>query len=120
MPSVRYEILDLLTEDWYAPWELLVQVEKSHDEILAGLDSLLEAGAVEWFARDGIRAPVKIIEASKLPALSSDLTWQPMGDDERQVLVGITPSGLREFSLLMKAEFDWPHSEINPHTAEQS
>jgi hypothetical protein len=108
MASVRYEILDLLTEDNYGPWELLIQVEHPRDVVTAELEILLRVGAVEWMSRDGFRGETRAATPAEYPSIHAEATWVPSELEENQLLVGITEIGMNEYSKLMRSEFDWP------------
>jgi len=108
MSSVRYEILDLLTEDDYGPWEVLVQVEHSRAEIVGELEKLIARRAVEWALRDGYNGATRTLSENERPSLLSDGTWVASEFEDPQLLMRITDLGLEEHSKLMRIEFDWP------------
>ena len=108
MASTRYEVLDLLVEDLYAPWEIRVQVDAPFGEIATVLQALIDAGEARWFARENDAAEAVEVESARGPSLGSDLTWEVPSIGQVIYLVGITESGLASYRMLMTSEFDWP------------
>jgi hypothetical protein len=88
------EILSLLTEDLYSPWEIAVQVPADRNELQRTIDQLLANGLAEWFRREDDRAlAVAWPEQLPTPNLGADDTWAAADLTEPQILLGITDEG---------------------------
>jgi hypothetical protein len=94
MDNASQEVLSLLTEDFYSPWEIAIQVPIGRDELGRVIDRLLADGLAEWFRRDSDSAsavpwPSQLVK----PDLSSEQTWEAADLADPQILLGITDKG---------------------------
>jgi hypothetical protein len=89
------EVLGLLAEDVYTPWEVAAQVPAGRPELEQAIGSLLQAGLAEWFMRtDDSAKPVAWSELRlPEPDLADGRTWALPALGERQILLGITDAG---------------------------
>jgi hypothetical protein len=89
------EMLSLVTEDFYSPWEIAIQVPVGRPGLERVIGSLLQAGFAEWFMRtdDSAVAVAWSKLSSPTPDLADDRTWRAADLSEQQILLGITDAG---------------------------
>ncbi|MDQ1748701.1 MAG: hypothetical protein QOD07_2964 [Frankiaceae bacterium] len=99
MTPVEQEVLSLLTEDYYGPWEIAVQVPVERGRIISAIENLLNGGLVEWFGRpDDSAAAVRLRQVGGIaPDLSDDAAWTAPSPNSPQLLLGITDEGKRAY-----------------------
>jgi hypothetical protein len=88
------EVLSLLTEDFYSPWEIAIQVAVGRGDLEQVIRRLLADGFAEWFRRDDDSAPaVHWPSEVAEPDLPASQTWEAAGLADPQILLGITDAG---------------------------
>jgi hypothetical protein len=115
--SLRYEIVELLAEDLYAPWELRAHIPTHWHWLNGTLTELIEQGHVEWCSRDndGILRPLPL---SERPSLASDSTWEVPQAQQHAILLGLSPTGVALVDELRPVEFPyWRPPEQRAGTA---
>ncbi len=95
MDSTSREVLSLLTEDFYSPWEIAVQVPVARQLLASAIEDLVGQGLAEWFIRSNDSAPAVALSqlASAPPDLADDATWMAADLGSRQLLLGVTSAG---------------------------
>jgi hypothetical protein len=84
-----------LTEDFYSPWEIAVQVPVGRKRLAPAIEYLLGEGFAEWFVRSDDSAPAVAFSEQALPVpdLADDATWTAADLASRQLLLGVTSAG---------------------------
>ncbi|MFY9888596.1 MAG: hypothetical protein WAK71_09835 [Streptosporangiaceae bacterium] len=97
--DIEREVLSLLAEDYYSPWEIAIQVPVRRQDLGRVIARLIQAGLAEWFARSEDSAPAIAWSDLSLPTpdLADDQTWEAAALRERQILVGITDAGKKAY-----------------------
>jgi len=95
MESTTYEVLSLLTEDLFGPWEIAIQVPVERKQLKQAIEALLRGGLAEWFTRDDDSAPAVALSQTAVgePDLTDEQAWSPPALTSRQWLLGATPAG---------------------------
>ncbi|MHB1597235.1 MAG: hypothetical protein ACYCO9_23115 [Streptosporangiaceae bacterium] len=95
MDATTREVLSLLVEDFYSPWEIAVQVPVGRETLARVIECLIEEGLAMWYVRASDSAPA--IALAELPMQTPDLadeaTWVAADLESRQLLIGVTPDG---------------------------
>ena len=95
MGGVEQEILGLLTEDLYGPWELAIQVPVARPVLIDAIHRLIDQHLAEWFVRASDSASGVTVSESgdRAPQLTEESTWAAPPLESRQFLLGITEAG---------------------------
>jgi hypothetical protein len=95
MDATKREILGLLVEDFYSPWEIALQVPVGRGVLTRTIARLLADGLAAWYARvsDSALAVAVAELPTSVPDLGDDATWVAADLDAPQLLIGITPEG---------------------------
>lgn len=96
MEEIKYNILDLLFEDYYAPWELEVQLA-ARSVLIPAIEELAGKGLVEWYFRNRDLGTSETLPWSQLavpaPQLSEPYAWEGSPPESPQILLGLTAKG---------------------------
>lgn len=95
MDRVIREVLGLLVEDYYGPWEIAIQVPADRQVLARTLGRLIDDGLVEWYVRESDSASAVPMTQTRIhdPELADDATWEAPALTARSFLLGPTQVG---------------------------
>lgn len=95
MDATTREVLSLLVEDFYSPWEIAVQVPVGRELLTRVIERLIEEGLAMWYVRVSDSAPAVALAELPMPTpdLADDATWVAAELESQQLLIGVTPDG---------------------------
>jgi len=103
MDDVEIEVLSLVTEDYYGPWELAVQVPVGRDRLVRAIEGLMGSGLVTWFSRSSDTAEAVHVRrhTPEPPELTDDSLWRAPGP------VDVEPGSAGAYSWVVVSGFLW-------------
>jgi len=95
MDETTREVLSLLTEDLYSPWEIALWVPVGRETLAQVIAGMIRQGLAEWFFRAHDSAPAVgwTTVGAPPPDLGDDATWTAADLASPQLLLGITDAG---------------------------
>lgn len=99
MVGLRDHVLELLSEDYYALWDILLWVPAERNQLTQVVSELVRDRSAEWFVRLSPAAPAqRLVDVGfDPPVLDRAESWEVPEGASPEFLLGITPKGWLDY-----------------------